>query len=111
MKLRIMADYDCYPLWQFGSGSSRNVCPSELPIPDELIRRLSSWQRRYDDTLLRTDPVLSGFSSVEEELSFEREGRDIWREMRSALGPGYQVSYFSDVEGKCLDESELDGER
>lgn len=95
MKLRLMADYECYPLWLKLNNGVRNVPPSELPLSDQLQKALVAWAARYDSTLQRNDPAASGFATQNEEHEFEATGLRLWAALRSELGPSVHVTYFS----------------
>jgi len=75
VKIRLMADFDCFPLWEVRADGTRNVDPSELPISESLMVALRSWGQQYDRTLNRRDPASSGFQTKEEESTFEAEGK------------------------------------
>jgi len=61
--LRLMADYECYPLWGSQDGS-HNVNPFDLPIPGDLVNALLQWSDEYEATLNRSDPQKSGFADI-----------------------------------------------
>lgn len=106
MKLRLMADYQCHPLWEKLESGVRNVSPAELPISDALKHALVAWAASYDSTLNQDDPAQSGFPSEREERGFEATGLRLWAALRAELGPTVDVSYFSQ-ESRC----ELDSPR
>lgn len=93
LKLRLMADYNCHPLWDEGA-SVGNVDPGDLLISAELKRDLVAWAHAYDATLCSEDPRMSGFRTPEEEQRFESEGAELWRRLRLELGSGARVRYF-----------------
>lgn len=100
MKLRLMSDYNCYPLWEIRPSGARNVSPQEIPISDRLRQELLTWADQYDATLNREDPVSSGFVSQEAEEAFEEEGLRLWKALREELGESAEVSYFSQLNQK-----------
>jgi hypothetical protein len=73
-KIKVMADYDCWPLWETSPGIE-NVDPETLPISRELARDLAAWQAKYDATMVRDDPASSGFHDDEVEYAWNRRGR------------------------------------
>ena len=95
MKIRLMADYDCYPLWEILPDGVRNINPEELPISATLKENLCIWAGQYDATLHRDDPASSAFESKHEEDMFDNTGLGLWKALRSELGVIAEVSYFS----------------
>lgn len=99
--LKLMTDYDCFPLWDVNDGL--NIVPDSLPLPEEIKLRLERWAKYYDETLSRDDPLSSKFRSEEEELAFENEGKALWQILKEELGADYKVIYFSNLESKILE--------
>ncbi len=96
MKLRLMADYECYPTWALQPlAPGLNIAPAQLPISESLQRELNAWAALYDETLDRDDPVSSGFASSEQEDAFEQTGLRLADALRSELGPASEVTYVS----------------
>ncbi len=94
-RLKLMVDYECFPLWDLDEPA--NLDPTTLPLPPNLCDELVAWARCYDLTLDRANPAASGFRSTGEAESFESQGLRLWAELRQALGPTYEVYYFSEV--------------
>jgi hypothetical protein len=97
MKIRVMPDYNCYPLWKVGPTGVENVDPRELAISASLAKELLDWADVYDATLRRDDPASSGFSSSEAEISFENDGVRLWKALINELGESSEVTYFSQL--------------
>jgi hypothetical protein len=95
-RIKIMADYNCFPLWWKEPHDPGNIDPSTLPLSAETIARLMEWAARYDATLNKDDPAASGFPTDEEQRAFEDAGLELWRRVREELGAAYDVWYFSD---------------
>lgn len=74
MKIRLMADYECWPLWWDGGERVGNIDPSGLGLSDDLLRDLMAWASAYDATLNPDNPASSGFASGEDEHRFRIEG-------------------------------------
>ena len=89
--LRLMADYECFPLWEDGEGLVGNVDPASLPISAELQIALQQWATRYDATLNREDPAQSGFASYEDEEAFLDEAKSLLQCLKTELGGAYSV--------------------
>ena len=106
-RIKLMPDYDCWPLWETGDRVG-NIDPASLPISESLQERLESWARRYDETLNRQNPTASGFDSPESEAAFEQEGLALHTALKVELGAGSAVLYFSQAKGRLLDAGEID---
>lgn len=92
--IKLMADYECYPLWGYDNlGLVGNLDPTTLPLSQKLIERLDSWSDLYDKTLNINDPIRSGFNSSEEELDFVRLGECLAKDLRSELWETYDIIY------------------
>lgn len=91
--LKLMADYNCFPLWESSDDALANVDPMTLPISENLIFRLNDWAARFDGTLNVGDPVSSGFQSEALEQAFLDEGRNLCQALQVELGDEYLVTY------------------
>ena len=95
-KLRLSADYDCWPLWEAGEEAG-NVDPEVLPLSDGLKGRLQVWAEQYDRTLNRLDPASSGFVDRQSQLRFEKEGAVLCQQLQAELGDAFEVESRSKV--------------
>jgi hypothetical protein len=93
-KLKLMADYQCYPLWNLSPGDYENLSPESLPISTALRDALNAWADQYDLTLDLSDPSTAGFDSRESANRFVATGHALLARLREELGPGYDVSYL-----------------
>lgn len=89
--LKLMADYDCFPLWEASPGQVGNIDPETLNISAELKGDLAEWARFFDQTLNRDDPANSGFASTEAENAFKMQGRTLGERLQTELGAAYVV--------------------
>lgn len=89
--IRLMPDYQCFPLWNMMPGEYGDFDPRVLPIPKLLQRQIMDWARVYDETLNMEDPVASGFTTVEAKDTFEAEGLRLADRLREELGPEFLV--------------------
>lgn len=101
-KIKLMADYGCYPLWWVNSKKIGDINPETLPLSQQTINRLEKWADMYDGKLNEDEPALSGFSSNEEQEIFEEEGIDLWKQLKKELTSNYEVIYFSEKLGKTI---------
>lgn len=89
--IRLMADYQCFPLWEASPGKVGNINPGSLPISHDLQTGLAMWAKTYDLTLNMDDPASSGFESDDAEASFKKIGNELAVRLRDELGPGFTV--------------------
>ena len=94
--IKLMADYECFPLWKTGEEGTANLDPENLPLSAETRKRLMNWAEWYDSTLNADDPVSSGFADKEDEQAFEEEGRSLCKTLRKELNGTHTVVYFSE---------------
>lgn len=89
--LKLMADYQCYPLWDVSLGQMGDIDPNSLPISALLREQLLDWADVYDRTLNLEDPMISGFASVDAVDDFIAQGMKLADQMRGELGPEFSV--------------------
>jgi hypothetical protein len=100
--IKLMWNYQCWPLWEPGS-EHYALDPDGLGLSQETRERLARWA-----TIPDAKHELYGRVPVEEvwtEEKIERletEGRELWRILRSELGPGFRVLYHSSTENRVL---------
>jgi hypothetical protein len=90
--LKLMADYECFPLWEMLDNGLDNVNPSELPLSDDLKNSLNIWSNKYDQTLNHDDPANSGFASEADEKQFEQEGEALLECLKKELGIEFRIT-------------------
>ena len=95
-KIKLMADYECYPLWWAGSDKVGDIDPETMPLSGETVSRLEKWADIYDAKLNWEDPNSSGFPTLEAKAAFEQEGISLWKQLQKELAPNYEVIYFSE---------------
>lgn len=89
--IKLMADYECYPLWEASPGNIGNIDPTSLPISELLANKLMNWAGVYDKTLNYEDPINSGFLNTNELLDFELNGLKLAEKMLEELGPEFSI--------------------
>ncbi|NHB62293.1 hypothetical protein [Photorhabdus sp. RW14-46] len=92
-RIKLMVDYDCYPLWLDSDDEVGNIDPDVLPISDSLKEELNNWSKQYDETLNLDDPLSSGFSTPEAETVFKEKGQYLREKLQTELNNGYEVIY------------------
>ncbi len=91
-QIKVMADYQCHPLWGLSPEAYGDIDPNTLPISDELKRKIVDWAVTFDEALDIVDPGNSGFKSVEAEVAFKEQGIQLAEQLQKELGHEYLVS-------------------
>lgn len=94
-KIKLMADYECYPLWIDSDNEVGNIDPDSLLISDSLKNELNKWSDDYDKTLNSDNPLESGFKTINEEIAFKKKGKCLQEKLQIELGNNYDVIYQS----------------
>lgn len=94
-KIKLMADYECYPLWIDSENEVGNIDPDSLLISDSLKNELNKWSDDYDKTLNSDNPLESGFKTINEEIAFKEKGKCLQEKLQIELGNNYDVIYQS----------------
>lgn len=94
--IKLMADYECFPLWKRGENGTINLDPDNLPLSAETKSRLTDWAEWYDSTLNPDDPASSGFVNKADEKAFEEEGDSLCKALLKELKETYNMVYFSE---------------
>jgi hypothetical protein len=84
--IKVMADYESYPIWVREDGGLDNVDPRTLPISEGLAQALLDWADAFDATLNRDDPIESGFPTPADEEAFFAQGRELADRLAAELG-------------------------
>jgi len=106
-KIKLMADYQCYPLWDIEKVG--NIDPNKLPISAVLKKHLSIWAECYDEILVIEAPRLSGFKNeISMPPAFEAQGQFLWRQLQKELGDTCEVFYFSHFTSQLLEKDEIE---
>ncbi|OUI77766.1 hypothetical protein HK18_02875 [Commensalibacter intestini] len=95
-KIKLMADYFCYPLWDKSDNDYINLDPNTLPISNTLKKELMDWSDVYDGILNMDDPASSGFKSSEDKIAFIKQSYSLYERLQTELGSDYEIEYFSD---------------
>ena len=92
MRLKLMPDYGCYPLWN-DDRPVGDIDPESLGLTPGLVADLLERSDFFDSKLVWDDPASTHWS-VEEAETFNREGRRLTERLADELGDGYEVRYF-----------------
>lgn len=90
-KIKLMADYECWPLWEASPGKVGDINPASLPISDSLRDELRKWKQSYDSILNRSDPASSAFPNEAAEQEFKKTGFKLAKRLQQELGDGFEV--------------------
>ena len=90
-KIKLMADYHCYPLWDMSQGNYGDIDPASLPISIKLKEDLIKWSEIYNNTLDLDNPQKAGFKDNEDEEIFKLEGKRLAERLKEELGEEYIV--------------------
>jgi hypothetical protein len=90
-RIKLMADYGCFPLWGVSLNEIGNINPDDLPLSVGLKDDLLAWGRTYDQTLNMDDPSKSGFRTAEDESEFKHAGLRLGEKLKDELGEDFFV--------------------
>ena len=95
MKLKVQADFRCYPVWKDDNGLWLDVDPASLPISEGLASDFNEWAAAYDATFNEEYPPDSGFADQAAEDAFLATGRRLANRLAQELGADAQVDYVN----------------
>ncbi|CAB3797233.1 hypothetical protein [Pararobbsia alpina] len=90
--IKLMADYQCFPLWEASLGVVGNIDPKGLQISPSLRQGLMTWAAKFDATLNMNDPASSCFESEQAASEFRQEGEVLAQRLQEELGAAYVVT-------------------
>lgn len=101
-RIRLSADYQCWPLWWDGQEEAGEISPDQLLLNPETVNRIEKWADWFD-SWMDFENAPDGKDPDDEEFeSFEWEGIEIWKSLRKELAPDYEVAYNSKKLGILL---------
>ena len=89
--VKLMPEFMCDPIWHDGGSEMGPISPFDLPISRSLAQAVSDWDKKYQETYNDSYPPDSGFSSLENEEAFYREGETLVGKLQKELGDNYRV--------------------
>jgi hypothetical protein len=97
MQIKVMHDYQCYPLWVLRDGGdvASDESPEELGLSPALAGRLNAWWHWGESRINMADPHDSRAVSEREVAAFDAEGRLLAKRVGVEL-PSASVSYVND---------------
>lgn len=94
-RLRISAEYQCYPTWvSLPGGGVDNPAPADLGIPADLSADLDAWSDEFDAIFPEDDPGSAAFASPDDEQDFYARGRVLAQRVADSVGNRYHVTYL-----------------
>lgn len=72
---------------------STDQLEDELPLPDDLRRRVRSWVDEYTRSIDRRESW-----TADEYVAFDRRGYQLSIELQDALGPEYRIQYIFETQ-------------
>lgn len=79
-RVKVMADYDCHPLWALDEGHYGCFAPEELGLSPELAGDLGAWADAFTASLNRDDPANSLWTD-EQQRAHDEQGRTLARRL------------------------------
>ena len=101
-QIKLMWDYECWPLWQHDGEIFDTVDPSSFPLSEQTLARLAAWASIPDKKLTEVEYPPDMTWTEDEKKRFEQEGLDLWKALRHELGRNYYVTYHSKAKGRVL---------
>ena len=99
-RLKLMWDYQCWPLWENNGVIFKTFDPATFPLSESTLARLQAWAAIPDAKLAEHISAPQDMTWTEEEKrSFEAEGLELWRILRRELGSGFHISYHNPSAG------------
>jgi hypothetical protein len=98
--IKVMAEYESFPLWHRDTSGKTNADPAALPISSELAQELLHWADVFDSTLNHSDPAASGFPDPAAEDDFYAGGQRLARRLVDELAGRYAIEYFDGRDGR-----------
>jgi len=90
--IRLLADYQCWPLWHHEDDKVGDIDPREIGVSDALIGDLERWVELFESHLDWSDPASTRWTK-EEEDQFDFAGRNLCRRLSAELSDRYTIYY------------------
>jgi hypothetical protein len=93
MRIKVMADFECWPLWWHPDYDIGNVDPETLGLSPALCNDLTQWAAKFDAIVDRDDPTSPAFATVADEEEFHQQGRVLTARLQGELAKVAIVRY------------------
>ena len=97
--LKMMWDYDAFPLWSTGRALGEQINVDLLPLSTELRDELQAWSDEWTGLVCgEHGPDAPGWKgpTTEQHRRWDEHGRQVLARTRAELGPKYVVGYFNE---------------
>lgn len=91
-RIRLMVD-DVSGIALWDDEVSTDRLEDQLPLPDDLRRRVRSWVDEYTRSIERRESW-----TTDEYVAFDRRGYQLSIELQDALGPEYRIQYIFETQ-------------
>ena len=92
-KIIIMSEYGGFPLWESKKDGLTNFSAYNLPIPNDLAKKIEDWGDQFEATYVVNNPSSSGFQDDEDQNKFINEGQSLFYELKEVLGISFELEY------------------
>ena len=89
--IKLMPDYQCWPLWEAGGDQVGNIDPHTLPLKSETIETLERWSKIFDSWMNLDDPHSGPEPSKKQVHEFNDEGEKLAKTLQKELGKAFQI--------------------
>lgn len=93
-RIKVMADYQCHPLWSMDDGTAGNIVPDALGLSAQLTHDLNAWAAEFDASINPDDPTQDRWSPAQR-MAHEARGHALAQRL-AAERPDLEV-YAWDV--------------
>jgi hypothetical protein len=93
MRIKVMPDYECSPLWWDEPDRVGNIRPEELGLSETLAADVWAWAAIFDAALNDEEPRFSDFLSEAEREDFDEKGRLLTARIAAELGSTASVRF------------------
>lgn len=94
MKVKLMPEYECYPIWVENKGLFDNIKPEKLPISPGLAIDIMEWSKIYEKTYNHKNPIESGFLTDIDKEFFCNRGIILKERLALELGSNYDIVFI-----------------
>jgi hypothetical protein len=93
MRIKVMPDYECSPLWWDEPDRVGNIRPEDIGLSETLATDIWAWASIFDAALNDEDPRFSDFRSEAEAAEFHERGRLLTARIAAELGSAANVRF------------------
>lgn len=93
IRLRLTSEYLAGPIFCPDPNRMGHVDIEDLPISQELMAKIRSWDEEYQATFNSDYPPDSVFPTLEAELRHKAEGMQLAKSLQQELKGGYMIEF------------------